>query len=328
MENKKQKIKDILNPHFGYLNLYLKWSEKVSINKIEEFNNFIKSNKELIKKLPKPLNSYNSYNSAISDIHRINKETKLKRLYKDNLNGTARKLFEKTFDTYKSSYLKLSKNPFKLEMFFRNSSKPKTIEEYSDYLKSVLKFDNNIIKIVQKIEKDIDYLRTSNGGYLFELKPEHLKMVPTTWCIHDSPSQLTSELTRATSIWLCVDPYNEKQSRRLVGIDYMESETKYDLEERKVKVADKRYLLYMDSMNRRFEKNVPITEEEFFKITRSRLKSRLPDLEQLPLNEQMEIQNQIEKYNEVINEQYEKIVNEHQVDVNFADSLLKIFGKA
>ena len=257
--DKKDEIKKILSPHFGYLKLYLKWSETCSIKKIEEFNNIIKDNKDIVKKLPKQLTSYKTYDSAFFDVYNIQKNIKIQRTFKDGLNSTSRKFFESTFKKYLPLYQELLNNEFKTKMFFRNSSKPKTESEYISYLRRVVRFDDSMKSLIERIESKFDYLRIKSGGYLFRLEPSMLDMVPAIWCIYNSEPTYYSEIRdrELNSIWLVVDPYHYNIDRRIVGIDVDKNRSG---------------LLYMNSLNNRFTDNPPIETEEFFKITRTRLR--------------------------------------------------------
>jgi hypothetical protein len=264
--DRKEEIKKIIEPHFGYLKLYLSWN--VSLDKIEEFHQITKTDKEIVKRLPKPLNEYTSYGIAIRDILRLKKDTELKRLFKDGLNGKSRSFFKNTITDSKlrKKYEYLSNNKQKLEMFFRTSSKPQTIEDYIKYISDVISFDDTFINIVNRIEDKIDYITAEDGAYVFKLKDEYLNMVPSCWCIYNNPHELKSwsESQQYDSIWLVVNPYHKNPHRRMVGVDIHK---------------DYKTIEYMDSLNDRItDSDIPISRDEFFKIARNRLSNKEIDL--------------------------------------------------
>lgn len=254
-----KKIRDIIAPHFGYLKLYGKWVDNgTTVEEIEEFHNFVKSNRATIKKLKNPLIKYESLESVMKEINPLEQETDIVRTFKDGLNGNSRKIFTDIYDKHKSLFEELYNDPFKLKIFFRNSSKPQNEMEFLAHIRASIDFANDMKKVVNKIERNFDYLRTKNGAYLFKLNNNLLDLCPSTWCIHKSEQAFENEKSSRNlhSIWLLVDPYNDDDTRVVVGID-----VNNDTDE----------LLYMNTLNNRFTDNLPITSEEFFHITRSRL---------------------------------------------------------
>lgn len=255
-EEIRNSIKEIIKPHFGYLSMYQKWvmSGEMLVDDVEEFNDFVKKYKNIIRKLGKPLNNYNSYYRAMSDIVKLRKEEEVKRVFKDGLNGSSRQFFRKTFDTHKKLYMRLFKDDFKMQVFFRNSSKPHTIEDYIVHLERSLHFSSDMTDVIDRVEEKFDYVRTRNNAYLFELKESMLDMVPNTWCMYQSVSDYEREKRSRNlhSIWLLVDPYEQRNDRKIVGIDVPD---------------DFGTILYMDSLNNRFTNDLPITEKEFYKLT-------------------------------------------------------------
>ena len=256
-EELEKQIRDLVAPHFGHVPLFKKWSKEVSFKKISEIHNYMKSHQSNIKLLSNPINSYSYYN-VLSELLIIERETKLKRMFKDNLNGKSRKFFEKTFKDFYGMYSDLSNNDIKLKMFFRTSSKPQTMKEYIIYLVRIMSFNDDSNELIERIEDNFEHLITSNGGYLFKLEKEMLDIVPPTWCIYESETEYNREIKDRdlNSIWLLVDPFRKDETRMIVGIDVNE---------------DKDSLLYMDTTNNRFTDNLPITDDEFFKITKDLL---------------------------------------------------------
>lgn len=256
-------IREVIKPHFGHLSMYKKWFSNGGINlkDIEEFHNYTKSHKNIIKQLGHPLNKYNSYYKVMLDIHKIERDAEVQRIFKNGLNGASRKFFKDTYTEHKKSYMRLMKNDFRMEVFFRNSSKPHNLEDYLTHLKQSLHFSNDMAKLVQTIEDNYDHLRTNSGAYLFKLNSDMLNIVPTSWCIYQNNSEYEREIRDRdlNSIWLIVDPCEKRNERTIVGIDISNSNND---------------LLYMNTLNNRFTDNVPIKSEEFFRITRSRLNSK------------------------------------------------------
>lgn len=261
----KEEIKEIIKPHFGYLKLYLKW--ELSIDKVKEFHNITKTDKNIIKKLSKPLNEYPSYETATHDINKIKEDVNLKRFFKDRLNGLSRSFFKNTIDdpSIRKKYEYLYNNKQVSEMFFRTSSKPQSIEDYIKYIDDVISFDISFVNIVNRIENDIDYITAVDGAYVFKLRAEYLDMVPGIWCIYNDPEYFETwkESQGYDSIWLVVNPIHKNPHRRMVGVDIHK-----DLDT----------IEYMDSRNDRIlDKDIPITHSEFFKIARNRIIDRQID---------------------------------------------------
>lgn len=258
----EQSIKDIIKPHFGHLNMYKEWfnnnNNNMSLVDIEEFNNYQKTHKNIIQKLPQPLSMYKSYYKVMLDISKVEKDEELKRIFKNGLNGSSRKFFNDTYDSYKNSYLRLSKNDFKMRVFFRNSSKPHNLTDYLLHLKRSLSFANGMAELITDVENNYNYIRTNNGAYLFELTPSILHIVPNSWCIYRSESEFNREKTDRdlNSIWLLIDPCETDSERQIVGIDVPNCSNE---------------ILYMNTLNNRFTDNVPINNDEFFRITKGRL---------------------------------------------------------
>lgn len=274
----EDKVKELLSPHFGYLPLFMKWSKEVSFKKLEEIHVYLGTHKNSIKQLPKPLSTYNYYD-ALSELLKIDTTLKLKKTFKDGLNGKSRRFFEKTFEEKREKYEELIDNEIKLKLFFRTSSKPQTMEEYDKYLDKVLSYNDSSEQVISRIEDEFDYLRTSDGGYLFKLEKDMLDMVPPSWCIHNSVTEYEREIRdrELNSIWILVNPFTSDETRMMVGIDANK---------------DLNTLLYMDTTNNRFKDDVPIDKKEFYHITRSRLDDtdakRKKELQKI-LNDQMAI---------------------------------------
>lgn len=258
---RKDEIKEIIKPHFGYLKMYMNWD--VPLRKIREFHEMTKDAKDIVKKLPKPLISYTDYYEAISDIYLVQKITDVKRAFKDNLNGKSRKFFKEILDNKQMWLLHLDiyEDKQKLEMFFRTSSKPQTLSEYKEYAKSILKFDTTFSRTINRIEGNIQYLTTTSGAYLFKLNPKHLDMVPSNWCIYRNATDIENYIQSMNfySIWLLVDPNNPIEHNRMVGIDV---------------TREPKSLKFMNSLNQPIDttkEEAPISNEEFFNIARHKL---------------------------------------------------------
>ena len=264
----ENEIKEIIKPHFGHLRLYKKWvvSGEMILEDINEFNTYIRTQKNIIKKLGKPIHKYDSYYRIKLDISKVEKEESVRRLFRNGLNGSSRKFFNKTFEEYKRLYIRLSKDKFKLRVFFRNSSKPHTLDEFLIHLNQSLVFDNDMDDLINDVENNYDYLRVSNGAYLFELTKSLLHIVPTSWCIYQSESDYDREISNRNlhSIWLLIDPCEIDRERKIVGIDVPSIGNE---------------LLYMNTLNNRFTDNLPISSTEFFDITKNRLRDRVRDEE-------------------------------------------------
>jgi hypothetical protein len=267
MESKEveNSIKEIIKPHFGYLSMYKKWvkANSMTLQDVDDFNTYIKTHKNIIGKLPMQLNSYKSYYKAVLDISKVEKDEELKRIFKNGLNGSSRKFFNETYDEYKRSYSRLTKNEFKMRVFFRNSSKPHTINDYLIHLKRSLSFANGMADLIDDVETNYDYIRTRGDAYLFELTSNLLHIVPNSWCMYKSEEDYDreKESRNLNSIWLLIDPCETDDERQIVGIDVSD---------------DHNDLLYMDTLNNRFTKNIPITSREFFEITKGRLRATRP----------------------------------------------------
>tara|TARA_R110000772_G_scaffold1210_2_gene4277 strand:- start:10668 stop:11612 length:945 start_codon:yes stop_codon:yes gene_type:complete len=283
----EKSIKEIIKPHFGHLHMYKKWynNKDMSFDDIEEFHVYLKTHKNIIQKLSKPLNNYKSYYKAMLEISKVEKDEELKRLFKNGLNGSSRKFFRDTYNKYKRTYLRLSKNEFKLRVFFRNSSKPHTLNDYLLHLKRSLTFANDMLDLIKDIETNYDYIRTNNGAYLFELTSNILHIVPNSWCIYKSESEFIREKTSRdlNSIWLLIDPCETIDERKIVGIDVPNGSND---------------LLYMNTLNNRFTDDVPIGSNEFFRIAKHRLGNNKPNQE--------EVSKAISEHLERLKEQAEK----------------------
>jgi len=258
---RKEEIKEIIKPHFGYLKMYMNWD--VPLRKIGEFHEMTKDAKDVIKKLPKPLIEYTDYYEAIRDIYGVQKVTDVKRVFKDSLNGKSRKFFKEVLDNKQMwlLHLEVYENKQKLEMFFRTSSKPQTLDEYKEYVKSILKFDTTFSRTINRIESNIPYLTTTKGAYLFKLNPKDLDMVPSNWCIYRNTTDIEKYIQNMNfySIWLLVDPNNPIPHNRMVGIDV---------------TREPKSLNFMNSLNVPIDitkEEPPISNEEFFNIARHKL---------------------------------------------------------
>jgi len=238
--------------------MFTKWvmGSEMILDDVHEFNEYIKSNKDLIRKLDTPLVNYKSYYNAMLDITKLRKEERVKKVFKDGLNGSSRKFFRKTFETHKKLYMRLHRNDFKMKVFFRNSSKPHTLNDYIIHLKRSLHFSSDMSGVIDRIEDKYNYIRTSKGAFIFELTEEMLDMVPNTWCMYNSSSDYDREKSNRNlhSIWLLLDPYEKRNDRKIVGIDVPD---------------DFGTILYMDSLNNRFTDDVPVTEDEFYDLTKT-----------------------------------------------------------
>jgi hypothetical protein len=245
----EDKIKEIISPHFGYLSLYLEWSKSCSLKKIEEFHTFLKNNKNVIQKLPIKIDKYPSYYKALIDIHNTKEIIKIKRFFKDGLNSSSRKYFEKSFLKNLNYYDVIMRDSFKKQMFFRNSSKPKGQKEYDDYVYQSFSFDTSLISIINKIENYQHY--KIDDKYLIELNHDRLDLVPPAWCIYKDVNQFDNWVKDYHSIWLLVDPYNPDKKQVFTGIDVDTNRTK---------------VYFMNSLNKRAD-SCPITQEQFFERT-------------------------------------------------------------
>lgn len=284
----KESIKEIIKPRFGYLNMYTKWINNgdMLLSDVAEFNAYVRTKKHIINKLSKPLIKFDTYYQAMLEISKIEKDEKLKRLFKNGLNGSSRKFFIKTYDNHKRSYAILAKDEFKLRVFFRNSSKPHNLNDYLLHLKKSLTFDNNLDDLIKDIEDNYDYIRTRNGAYLFELTKDLLHIVPNSWCIYESEEDYDREITNRNlhSIWLLVDPCETDDERTIVGIDVPQMGSD---------------LLYMNTLNNRFDDDLPIYPDEFFQITKNRLRNRTTqeDVDKL-IADHLKMMKEIEKNKE------------------------------
>lgn len=255
--SRKEEIREIIKPHFGYLNLYLKWD--ISSNKIKRFHLLTKKHKDVIKRLPKPLIEYETYKEALEDIVKLEKETKIKSFFKNNLAGEPRKYFNKTYKELWDKIVKIYEDDRRREMFLSTSSRPNSKQEFIDYVNSIVSFDVSFIKIINRIEEKVDFLTVNDNAYLFKLSEEFLDMVPACWCIHVDPSYFNHWMDTQDfdSIWLIVDPENPDFNRKMVGMDVFENEKRVQ---------------FTDSLNRPIkDKDNIISTKEFFKLAEHRL---------------------------------------------------------
>lgn len=257
-------IREIIKPHFGHLKMYVKWvnDNEMTLDDVENFNTYIKSYKNIIKALSKPLNRYESYYDVMLEISHIEKDERIKRIFRNGLNGSSRKFFNETYEGNKRKYHRLSNDDFKLRVFFRNSSKPHNVQDYLIHLNQSLTFANDMSDLIKDVEDNYDYIRTDKGAYLFELTSDLLHIVPNSWCIYRSESDYNREILnrKLNSIWLLIDPHESNPERKIVGID--------------VQIHSDE-LLYMNTLNNRFSDNVPIYSEDFFRMAGHRLRNRV-----------------------------------------------------
>lgn len=218
MDNIKEEIREIIKPHFGYLKKYTVWGKDVGVSKIRILHNFVKRNKDLIKSLPKPINNYDTYENLMKDIDYVKKEKKVNRIFKDNLNGNSRKIFRSTYSAYKDLYHKIVEKKFNLELFIRNSSKPKTKFEFLDYLEECINYDNDSIRLRERIENEFDFIKLDDGRYIFKLDKEALDIVPVSWCIYNDPGTFEGYEDMYHSIWVLFNPDGDNVGR-MYGIN-------------------------------------------------------------------------------------------------------------
>lgn len=174
MENE---IKNLLAPHFGHLNFLMKIKrDEISIDDIAELIELIK-NKSVVSNLPKDLHSYGSYYTLMKDYFFVKKNLTLIKFIKDNVSASSKHIFlkciEDEINAKRMSYI--MNNEDLRRLFLRWSSRIKTLDTATNYLKSVV-VDSYIINALDDKE-----------CVLVELKDfaKQNRLIPTAWCIKD-----------------------------------------------------------------------------------------------------------------------------------------------
>lgn len=198
------KIKKILYPHLGRLDLFKQLSENVSLEKLEELNNIIKDNKNAIKNNGIDLNSYSDYYVLIYDLYNILEYSKTLNYFKSKLSNPIRTLVSNIDKITFGKLIQIKKSKSKTRHFLRRSSIIKTNEQLKSYIETIYNLENS--EQLDKMIKNNDMITGGNYYYL-KLNMNNLDLCPVSWCIYNNPHSLRS-YTSTTDIWLVYDIKN------------------------------------------------------------------------------------------------------------------------
>jgi hypothetical protein len=204
------KLKSILYPHFGYLPLFKKLSDKAPESNLIEIKEFINNNSHLIKYLPKNIHSYSNYTRLIMDFVIGQTKHDILRFIKDRFPSAQKNLITPVYHNYLSILKHIMDSDMKTRIFLRTISKYTTLPDLENWLNICQSMNVNVFEMLNETLSqytgpsvkvgDKTFIKLEVGNFR-----EVSSMIPTNWCIR-SESTFRDYLNRQRIV-ICIDPY-------------------------------------------------------------------------------------------------------------------------